>query len=318
VAEPRDIVVIGGSAGAIESLRAFVSHFPQDLNAAIFVTVHTLPAPDGLLPRILSRHGTLGAAVAVDGEPILCGRIYVAPPDLHLLIEPGRVKLSGGPKENGHRPAIDPLFSSAARAYAERVIGVILSGTLDDGSLGLRVVRHQGGTAIVQDPEEALFSHMPRNAIEIAHPQHVAGVAEIARLIIAHTGGIANGHQATSGARDAQGIPSGIACPECHGVLWAATDDESPDFRCRIGHTYAAESLLDAHSSHLEASLWAGVRALEEQASLAEHMATRAEKTGHPQRAARYADRARGAREHAAGMETVLVAWTARSAALSS
>jgi len=315
VTEPRDVVVIGGSAGAIESLSALVSHLPAQVDAAIFVTIHTLPVADGLLPKILSRHGPLGAAVAVEGEPILCGRVYVAPPDLHLLIEPGRVMLSGGPKENGHRPAIDALFCSAARSYQDRVIGVVLSGTLDDGSVGLRVIREHGGTAIVQDPEEALFPQMPRNAIEIGHPQHVASVADIARLIVSHTGATSNGEQGIVGAGDAPGIPSGIACPECHGVLWGASDDESPEFRCRIGHSYSAETLLEAHASHLEASLWAGVRALQEQASLAKHMAGRAERRSDPQGAARYTDRARAAGEHAARMETLLLAWTARSAA---
>ena len=196
--EPRDVVVIGGSAGAIESLSALVSHLPAELDAAIFVTIHTLPNADGLLPKILSRHGALGAAVAVEGEPILCGRVYVAPPDLHLVVEPGRVMLSAGPKENRHRPSIDALFCSAARSYQDRVIGVVLSGALDDGSVGLRVIREHGGSAIVQDPAEALFSQMPRNAIEIGHPQHVASVADIARLIVTHTR---------------------IACPECQGVL---------------------------------------------------------------------------------------------------
>ena len=215
----RDVVVIGGSAGAIESLSALVSHLPAELDAAIFVTIHTLPNADGLLPKILSRHGALGAAVAVEGEPILCGRVYVAPPDLHLVVEPGRVMLSGGPKENRHRPSIDALFCSAARSYQDRVIGVVLSGALDDGSVGLRVIREHGGSAIVQDPAEALFPQMPRNAIEIGHPQHVASVADIARLIVTHTGATSIGEQGTAGGRHAQGIPSGIACPECQGVL---------------------------------------------------------------------------------------------------
>jgi two-component system chemotaxis response regulator CheB len=218
VAEPRDIVVIGGSAGAIESLVALVAHFPAELDAAVFVAIHTFPMGESLLPKILTRRGTLTASVARDGEPIVCGRVYVAPPDLHLLIEVGRIALSGGPKENGHRPAIDPLFCSAARAYHDRVIGVILSGTLDDGSLGLRVIRDEGGSAIVQNPEEALFPQMPRNAIELAHPQHVATVAEIARLIATHAGkssmATSNGEHDVAGARDAPGIPSGIASSE--------------------------------------------------------------------------------------------------------
>lgn len=328
--EPRDIVVLGGSAGAIKPLSTLVSQLPADLDASIFVAVHMPPVNHSLLATILSRRGALPAAVATDGEPIICGRVYVAPPNLHLLVEPGRVRLSGSPKENGNRPAIDPLFRSAARAYHARVIGVILSGTLDDGSMGLRAIRRQGGTAIVQDPDEALFPQMPRHAIEIAHPQHVAPVAEIVRLVTSHAGmsesqeakeetmiyeATGNGEHGAVAARDTPGTPSGIACPECHGVLWAATDDESPDFRCRIGHAYAAESLIDAHSSHLEASLWAGIRALEEQASLARHMASRAERRGDQGSAARYLDRDGAARRHAARMEAMLMAWTARSAA---
>src|SRR5438105_4925992 len=186
--EPSDIIAIGGSAGAIESLGKLVSLIPAQLDAAIFVVIHTYPLGDSLLPAILTRRGSLTAAVATDGEPIVCDRIYVAPPDNHLIVERGQVRLNSGPKEGGHRPAIDPLFRSAASAYQQRVIGVILSGTLDDGSFGLRVIRRHGGTAMVQEPREALFPQMPENAIWSASPQHVAPVDEIARLIAGHAG----------------------------------------------------------------------------------------------------------------------------------
>src|SRR2546428_12116576 len=186
--EPRDIIVIGGSAGAIESLGKLVSLLPAQLDAAIFVVIHTYPFGDSLLPAILTRRGSLSAAIATDGEAIVCDRFSVAPPDYRLMGERGRVRLSRGPKGGGPRPAIDPLFRSAASAYRERVIGVILSGTLDDGSSGLRVIRRQGGTAIVQEPKEALFPQMPENAIWSARPQHVAPVADIARLIAGHAG----------------------------------------------------------------------------------------------------------------------------------
>jgi len=327
VSEPRDIIVIGGSAGAIESLSKLVSHLPPQLDAAILVVIHTYPLGDSLLPAILTRRGSLTAAVATDGEPILCDRIYVAPPDRHLVVEYGRVSVSSGPKEGGHRPAIDPLFRSAASAYRQRVIGVILSGTLDDGSSGLRFIRRQGGTAIVQEPKEALFPQMPENAIWSARPQHVAPVAEIANLIASHAGkagdraeGMAagasspNGGHVVVGAGDAPGSPTGIACPECHGVLWAADEDAAPDFRCRVGHAYSDLSLLEAHASSLEASLWAGVRALEEQASLSTHLAGKAEKRGDRISAARFRDRAGRAGGHAARMEAVLLARLAEPA----
>jgi two-component system, chemotaxis family, protein-glutamate methylesterase/glutaminase len=322
VAEPRDIVVIGGSAGAVEALSGLVASLPADLDAAVFVVVHTLPLGDSMLPAILSRKSALEAKVPADGERIDCKQIYVAPPDCHLLLEPGRIKLSSGPKESGHRPAIDPLFRTAANAYGDRVIGVILSGSLDDGSLGLRIIRRHGGTAIVQDPREALFPQMPRNAIDSAHPQHVARVSEIARLISNHTGRpvdggevvhrmsaamIPDGDKAVVGAHDVAGTPTGIACPECHGVIWATDDQEAPEFRCRIGHAYSGESFLQAHSDSVEAALWAGVRALQEQASLSKHLAGRAQRRGDPLSAARLQERGKAADENATAIEGALL-----------
>ena len=207
MSEPRDIIVIGGSAGAIESLSELVSQLPAQLDAAIFVVIHTYPLGDSLLPAILTCRGSLTAAAATDGEPILCDRIYVARPDCHLMVERGRVRLSRGPKEGGHRPAIDPLFRSAASAYQQRVIGVILSGTRDDGSSGLRFIRRQGGTAIVQEPGEALFPQMPANAIRRARPQHVAPVDEIVRLIAGHAGKPGTGEELRPGR--VRRLPSG-------------------------------------------------------------------------------------------------------------
>lgn len=323
MAEPKDIVVIGGSAGAIEALTKLVRSLPPKLDAALLVVIHSYPVGDSLLPAILNRERSLVTKVASDGEPIECDRIYVAPRDCHLLIEPGHIKLSSGPKESGHRPAIDPLFRSAAHAYGERVIGVILSGTLDDGSVGLRVIRRHGGTAIVQEPREALFPQMPRNAIEAAEPQHVAPVAEIARLIAGHTGPrpkggerreamstkmTPNGEEQTAlAAEDIPGSPTGIACPECHGVIWASYDQEAPQFRCRVGHTFSAESLLDAHQDSVEAALWAGVRALQEQASLTKHLARKAERRGDRLTAERFRERGNDADEHATMIESMLL-----------
>ena len=322
VSKPRDIVVIGGSAGAIEALSKLVSFLPAELDAALFVVVHTFPVGESLLPSILGRESRMLAKVPEDGEAIECDRIYVAPRDCHMLLEPGRIKLNSGPKESGHRPAIDPLFRSAAHAYGEKVVGVVLSGTLDDGSTGLRVIRRHGGTAMVQDPGEALFPQMPRNAIEAAHPQHVAPVEQMAWLIANHTrksrkGGeiqlavdtsiSPNGGQTPIGADDVPGTPTGIACPECHGVIWAAADEDGPEFRCRVGHAYSADALLEAHSESVEGALWAGARALEEQASLSKHLARKAERRGDHLSAARLSERSKNAEQQAGMIETMLL-----------
>ena len=176
----HDIIVVGASAGGVEALGELVSLLPADLPAAVFIVLHIPAYGTSVLPGILSRRGPLPAVHPADGEAIRQGRIYVAPPDHHLLLEKdGTVRLTRGPHENGHRPAVDTLFRSAARAYGPRVIGVVLTGTLDDGTAGLQVVKRRGGLAVVQDPEEALFASMPRAAIEAVAVDHVAALAEI-------------------------------------------------------------------------------------------------------------------------------------------
>jgi two-component system chemotaxis response regulator CheB len=174
-----NIIVIGASAGGIHPLRAIARSLPGDLQAAIFVVMHISPMSPSVLPKILDAPEGLRAFAAVDGEPIGPSRIYVAPPDLHLLVEPGCVRLSRGPRENNHRPAIDPLFRTAARAYGPRVLAIVLSGMLDDGALGLQVVKSEGGIAIVQDPVEAMYDQMPRNAIKAADIDYVLKVSEL-------------------------------------------------------------------------------------------------------------------------------------------
>jgi two-component system, chemotaxis family, protein-glutamate methylesterase/glutaminase len=180
----RDIVVIGGSAGAIESVSEIVRGLPPDFPAAVFVVVHFPGSVTSALPRILNRAGTLPAAHPDNEGPIQPGRIYVAPPDCHLFIEDDKIRLTRGPKENGHRPAIDPLFRSAAHHYGPRVIGLLLSGNLSDGTAGLLSIKQHGGIAIVQDPETALYAGMPRSAIERVPVDHVIPVREMARLLV--------------------------------------------------------------------------------------------------------------------------------------
>src|ERR1051325_9153043 len=181
---PKDIVVVGASAGGIEALRMLVAGLPAKLPASIFVVLHTSPQAPGMLAEILDNVGGLSARSAKDRERIRRGTIYVAPPDRHLLIEPNRVRVTRGPKENRFRPAIDPLFRSAAQTYGPRTIGIILTGYLDDGSAGLWTVKQLGGTTIVQDPSDALIPFMPQNALAHVKVDYCLPLAEIAPLLV--------------------------------------------------------------------------------------------------------------------------------------
>jgi two-component system chemotaxis response regulator CheB len=288
----QDIVVIGASAGGIEALRAIAGGLPNEFPASIFVVMHTAPQSPGILADILDRAGALPAANAVDRERIHPGHIYVAPPDQHLVIEPTRVRLTRGPKENRFRPAVDPLFRSAAQVYGPRVIGVILTGNLDDGSAGLRAVKQLGGTAIVQDPQEALAPSMPRSAMRQVRVDHCLPVAEIAPLLVRLASipieeqgayevpeemnieiSIAKEDTALDAGVLKLGEPSNYACPECHGVLLQLKDGGRLRFRCHTGHAYSVDSLLAEITENIEDSLWNAIRAIEESLLLMSHMA---------------------------------------------
>jgi two-component system, chemotaxis family, protein-glutamate methylesterase/glutaminase len=179
-----DIIVIGASAGGVKPLRNLVGALPADFPAAIFIVMHLSPSRPSLLPEILQTRGRMKISTAVDGQKIEPARVYVAPPDQHLLVEPRCVRLTRGPREKRHRPAIDPLFRSAARAYGPRVIGIVLTGMLDDGAQGLHFVKSRGGVAIVQDPDEAAFDLMPLNAIKAADVDYVLKIEEIPQKLI--------------------------------------------------------------------------------------------------------------------------------------
>jgi two-component system chemotaxis response regulator CheB len=183
----RDIVVIGASAGGVEALQRLTEGLPAQLPAAVFITVHFPEHGNSVLPRILGRHSRLPVAHAADRDSIVPGRIYVAPPDFHLLLTRRGVRLAQGPKENSNRPAIDPMFRSAALAFGPRVIGVVLTGNLDDGTSGLRAIKRAGGVALAQEPSEAAFPSMPSSAIQHASVDRVAPVRELADVIVALT-----------------------------------------------------------------------------------------------------------------------------------
>lgn len=176
--------MIGASAGGVQALCQVVTGLPRDLPAAVFAVLHVPPHPVSALPAILHRCGPLPATHPEDGEAIHAGRVYVAPSDRHLLVGRGRVSVHRGPRENGYRPSLDVLFRSAARSHGRRVIGVVLTGNLDDGTAGLLAIKSHGGLAVVQDPAEADYSGMPESAIENVDVDYVVPLAEIPALLV--------------------------------------------------------------------------------------------------------------------------------------
>ena len=275
----RDIVVIGASTGGVEALQQLVELLPQDYPGAVFVVMHT--GPGSILPEILSRAGRIRAVGAENNMPYERNRIYVAPPDRHLLINDGIMQLDAGPRENGSRPSIDPLFRSAARTHRERVVGVILTGKLDDGAAGLYAVKARGGLAIVQDPTEAAAPDMPLNAMRHMTVDHCLPLIGIAALLskIASEETASDEvssqdmKQARSDLVDAPELlrsppPNetqiSLSCPECNGSLYEQKEGEMAHFRCHIGHSFSPVTLSQAHKEVLERALWTAVRTLNE------------------------------------------------------
>jgi two-component system chemotaxis response regulator CheB len=288
----RDVVVVGASAGGVEALVALAAGLPANLPAALFVVLHTPPDARSMLPRILERAGPLPARHARGEEPIEHGRIYVAPPNVHLLVEPERVRLFAGPRENGARPAADALFRSAARAHGPRVVGIVLSGALDDGSNGMIAVKAAGGVGIVQDPAEALYPGMPCSALARAAIDHTLPAAAIGRLLgelaraPARNGGTdgvtgrnpTDPHDgvapAASRATKREGAASGLTCPDCHGALWELHENGQLRYECRVGHSYSVETMLaEQQAEAVDSALWAALNALEERAATLRRLA---------------------------------------------
>jgi two-component system chemotaxis response regulator CheB len=260
----KRVVVVGASGGGIDALRTLVSGLPADFPAPICIVLHSSPEAPGVLGDILTRSGPLEATNAINGERLKPGHIYVAPPDCHLVVEPGKVRVTKGPRENRFRPAIDPLFRSAAQVYGPGAIGVVLTGSLDDGTAGLWALKQLGGTAIVQDPADAMFASMPQSAIAHVAVDHVLRLAAIAPLLVELTSvpaaaeiapipermkvevKIAMEHNPIDAGLERMGEPSRFAYPECHGVLLQLTEGSRTRFRCHTGHAYSVASLLAA------------------------------------------------------------------------
>jgi two-component system chemotaxis response regulator CheB len=323
----HDIIVIGASAGGVEALSSLVKNLPQDLNAAIFIVLHLPSHSTSVLPRILERAGNLPATHAKDGEIIHPQRIYIASPDKHLLVKPGYIQLSRGARENSHRPAIDPLFRTAARAYGKRVVGVILTGVLDDGTAGMIAVKMQGGVAVVQSPEDAMYGSMPRSAIEnVKEVDYILPLSEIPSVLInlANTpvegivdnsvseelrieSDIAQLDMEALNMDNRPGKPSGYVCPECGGSLWELSQGDLLRYRCHTGHAYTAQTLLAEQSGALEDALWIAMRALKEKSTLASNMAQRMRKRNNTISAQRLEEEAKDAQERAAIIRDMLL-----------
>jgi two-component system, chemotaxis family, protein-glutamate methylesterase/glutaminase len=323
----RDIVVIGASSGGLEALLEIVRRLPPDLPAALFIVTHVPSQGRSYLPEILSRSCPLPATHAEDQEKIEPGRIYVAPPDFHLLLRKDHVRIVRGPTENNHRPAIDPLFRTAARAFGPRVVGIVLSGSLDDGTAGLFAIKARGGITVVQDPADALFPDMPRNALAAVPVDYCLAKSAISQVIVELTQQrtdrgatmVQNSYgldkeielEAMNGEtisdEDRPGSPSTYGCPDCGGVLWELHEDKLLRFRCRVGHAYSAEGLLGTQGESLDAALWSAFRTLQENAALARRLAARARANKHEQVAEKFATKSRVAEEQAALIRNLLL-----------
>lgn len=289
--ETRDIIVVGASAGGVSALQDLVKDLPADLDAAVFIVMHLLPSAPSHLAGILKRCSALPVAEAEDGESIRRGRIYLARPDYHLVIDKEKIQLTRGPRENRSRPAIDALFRSAAHAHGGRVIGVVMTGHLDDGTAGLWAIKDRGGTAVVQDPTDAQVPSMPQNALKYVKADHVVPVREMGALLATLTRQPATSLEGTMRdeleietkiAKEGRGLQLGVmtlgeltpyTCPDCHGVLVRLKSGGVPRVRCHTGHAYSINSLLAQVTAVVEDSLWSSMRAIEESVMLLEHMA---------------------------------------------
>src|SRR4051812_7254117 len=322
----RNIVVIGASAGGLHALTAIVERLPAALPASVLIVVHSSSDGPGILPQILERISLLPVGFASDGEALVQGRMYVARPDFHLIVGPHSLALTHGPRENGFRPAIDPLFRTAAREHGPRVIGIILSGALSDGTYGLSVIKHHGGIAVVQDPKDAGVPGMPESAIRYVDVDHVLPAAEIGPLIERLPREPARKKRRSDMPRPNEpepqlpsqktevrdmhklyGPPSALTCPDCAGALWEVQDGRVVRYQCHVGHQYAPENLEAGQRDAVDGALWGAVRLLEEHGELKTRMSNRAAEGGLALVAKGFAEGAQDARGQAQRIRAVLL-----------
>jgi two-component system chemotaxis response regulator CheB len=318
VMRKRDIIVIGASAGGVTALIEFVKVLPKNFDASIFVVLHVHASTPSNLPHILTRFSHLKASHAIDGEKIDTGHIYVAPPDHHLLLEKGRMLVRKGPKENRFRPSVDVLFRSAAYNYNSRVIGIVLSGMLNDGTSGMWSIKHMGGVSIIQDPEDALYESMPLHVeaeVDVDYVMPVAKMGMLLQKLINEKASkmdeitpeqmelmkmevviAANDNAFELGILN-KGQLTPFTCPECHGTLIQLKEGTSVRFRCHTGHAFTSSSLLAGVTQSMEEQLWSAMRTLEEATMLLENIAASFSKAGNDTAAREFFKKAKESRK---------------------
>jgi len=315
------VIVMGASSGGLEALKTVLAGLPANLPAAVFVVQHIAPHSQNYLAKILSDYSEIPPKTAEPGDPVEDGRLTVARTDRHLLVDEDGVTLSRGPRENRSRPAIDPLFRSAALAFGHRTIGVVLSGSLDDGTAGLQAIKHCGGLAVVQEPDDAIVADMPQSAIDNVDVDHIAPATELAALLVRLVNeAVPNPPKASldpevrrhleqevailrdeSGDIDTAvklGELASFSCPDCGGPLWEM-QGEKLRFRCHTGHAFTAKYLADGLKQAEEESLWVALRVMEERVRMLRRLAKNdAAHIGKSAARHMFADRALEAEEH--------------------
>ena len=319
----RDIIVVGASAGGVEALQQLVSGLPAELPAAVLVVLHLPPSGRSVLPEILARAGPLAATAAADRQRPERGCVHVAPPDRHLVVAGGEMRLTAGPRENGHRPAIDPLFRSVARGFGPRAIGVVMSGNLDDGAAGARLIKARGGAVLTQDPDDALYPEMPVNVAAVVDvdaslpPRALA--AKICEMVEEPIEPRDEADLEDRRQREAEdlaeaelagnGRATELSCPECGGPLLERDEGPLVRFACRVGHVFSPDSLMAEHGKELERAMWSALRSLEERADLYRRMSRRSKHGSSVQR--RFGVRSEAAEEHAGALRDAIAKLTA-------
>jgi two-component system chemotaxis response regulator CheB len=327
----RDVIAIGASAGGFDAIRGLLGSLPADLPAVIFIVLHLRAHAPERFAATLGTGSPLPVQFAVDGERWEHGRVYLAPPDRHLLIEEEMMVLSNGPRENASRPAIDPMLRSVAATLGGRAIGVLLTGMLNDGTSGLHAIQQCGGLTVIQDPRDALYPSMPLSAMSAMQVDYVVPLNELAgvlRRLVDEPAGesvpaspqlrleieIAKSRFATPELPDALGKRSTLTCPQCSGVLWEVTEAGLLRFRCHSGHTYTLESLAVEQAAALSRALANAVRALAERVALTRRMAEEAGERSQHALAADWEKRAQEYEEQAQVIRDIMLGGLERQA----